>query len=174
MSTTLPRSAFPESFMDLQIRRLQRGDEAALSRFYGALPERSRFFFEPYRDTSEEAMAAVVDRSEGAVDLAFAAFHGDEILAHFFVMGVAEDVPHVGIGIAESGQGLGLGGVFLAYLLSVAKHGLARAAVGLTVIKENTRAVALYEKHGFRVVRDDVSFRTPNDSFEMRKVLNDA
>lgn len=162
-------SNFPSALLDFQIRRIQPGDAEALSRFYSELSERSRFLFEPYTDISAEAMNAVVERSERGLDSSFAAVHDGGILAHFFLMGVGDEVPHVGLGIAEAYQGLGLGGVFLAYLLSVARFGLQKEAVGLTVMKENVRAVHLYSRHGFRVVRENVSFRGLHDSYEMRK-----
>lgn len=165
----LPGSGFPSALLDFQIRCIQPGDAEALSRFYADLPERSRFFFEPYTDISAQAMNAVVERGECGLDGAFAAVHDGVILAHFFLMGVGDEVPHVGLGLAEAYQGLGLGGVFLAYLLSVARFGLRKEAVALTVMKENVRAVHLYCKHGFRVVREDVSFRGLHDSYEMRK-----
>jgi RimJ/RimL family protein N-acetyltransferase len=43
---------------------------------------------------------------------------------------------------------------------------LGKRAIGLTVVKENERALRLYAKCGFRVVRE-VTFRAEHDSFEM-------
>jgi len=169
MTEGLSASGFPNALLDFRIRRVQQGDAEALLRFYSNLPEQSRFFFEPYPGVSAETMNIVVERSERGLDRAFAAVHNGEFLAHFFIMGAEEAVPHIGLGMAEAYQGYGLGSVFLAYLLSVARYELRKEAVGLTVMKENARAVKLYCKHGFQIARADVSFRGPQDSYEMRK-----
>jgi len=158
----------PLGYLDFSIRRLQPGDETRLSEFYHALSASTRCFFEPYRDISVEAMRAVVDRTAQCVDLGMIAIEpSGNVFAHFFFGNIAEAIPHLGIGIRDDYQNRGLGSVFFAYLLSLAKYVLHKKEIGLTVVKENRRAVHLYQKHGFTVVRD-VTFRTPEDSYEMR------
>lgn len=159
---------WPPGYTDFILRRLEPGDETRLSEFYHGLSAPTRYFFEPYRDISVEAMRAVVDRTVDGVDLGMIAIEpSGTVFAHFFFGGIGETVPHLGIGIRDDYQNLGLGAVFFAYLLSLAKHVLHKKEIGLTVVKDNRRALHLYQKHGFTVVRD-VTFRTPDDSYEMR------
>ncbi len=158
--------------MDFILRCLQPGDETRLSEFYHALSAPTRHFFEPYRDISVEAMRAVIDRTVQGVDLGMIAMEpSGTVFAHFFFGNIAEPIPHLGIGIRDDYQNRGLGPVFLAYLLSLAKHVLYKKEIGLTVVKENRRAVHLYQNHGFTVVRD-VTFRTTGDSYEMQLILD--
>jgi len=161
----------PIGYQDFAVRRVQSGDEVGLARFYHSLSERSRFFFEPYKDVSPEAMREVVGRSLDGIDLHFVAEGpNDEFFAHFFFMDIARERPHLGIGIRDEYQELGLGSVFFAYLVSLGKHVLKKREIGLTVVKENVRAVRLYRKMGFQVTKD-CTFRSENDSYEMVKPL---
>ena len=113
-------------------------------------------------------MHAVVERSLAGTDLSFVALEPDgTVLAHFFFMNLEEDAPHLGIGVRDDYQNLGIGTVLLTYLLAIARRALSLRRVGLTVMKENTRAFHLYKHLGFEVVRE-VTFREKNDSYEMR------
>lgn len=163
--------SLPFGYQDFAVRRLQTGDEIRLSRFYHSLSERSRSFFEPFKDTSVEAMREVIRRSLEGVDLHFVAEGpDDDFFAHFFFMDIARECPHLGIGIRDEYQELGLGSVFFAYLLSIGRHVLKKSEIGLTVVKNNVRALRLYRKMGFQTVRD-CTFRSENDSYEMVKLL---
>lgn len=158
--------------IDFPIRRLRAGDEERLSAFYDALSERSRSFFQPYEDTSPEAMAQVVARAIEGEDLGLVAVgREDEVIAHAFVMDVAREVPHLGIGLRDEHHGQGLGTALLAHLLSLSRRELGNRRLGLTVVKRNTRAIRLYVKLGFEIVRDDVTFRSEHDSYEMQVSL---
>lgn len=55
----------------------------------------------------------------------------------------------IGMGVHDAYQGRGAGGALLAALLSTADRWLALRRVELTVYADNTRAIGLYEKHGF-------------------------
>lgn len=158
----------PNGYLDFRVRPLRTGDEEPLARFYASLSERSRFFFQPYQDTSSTALRKVVERAIAGVDLSLAVQDPEgEILGHIFYQDVAKEVPHLGIGLRDAYQDKGLGGALLGYLVGLGQHVLGKSAVGLTVVKENQRAFHLYKKHGFRVVREDVSFRLTHDSYEM-------
>ena len=159
---------YPDGYLDYAVRLLRPGDERPLAEFYANLSERSRYFFEPYTDTSVEAMREVVARSVSGADLSLAALEpGGRVIGHVFYREVDAEVPHLGIGLLDAYQDLGLGSTLLAYLISLGRHVLGKRAIGLTVMKENARARHLYEKFGFRVLRD-VTFRTTDDSHEMR------
>jgi len=162
----------PSGYMDFRIRPLEAGDAERLSRFYHALSESTRFFFEPYRDTSVEGMRAVVKRALDGTDLSLVALDAaGEVFAHIFYTNVAHDVPHLGIGLRDEYHGRGLGTALLAYLIALGKHALNKRKVGLTLIKENARAFHLYSKFGFELVRENVSCRDENDSYEMHLTL---
>ena len=108
------------------------------------------------------------DRAVQGVDLSLVATDDQgRVFAHIFYQNVAAEVPHLGIGMLDAYHGLGLGSSLFAYLVSLGRHRLGKRSIGLTVMKENTRAHHVYEKFGFRVVRD-VTFRTKDDSYEMR------
>ncbi len=158
----------PPGTMHFTLRPLRAGDETALSRFYAGLSEPSRYVYEPFKDTSAEAFRAVVARAVDGTDLSLIALDPEgNIFAHFFIGAVAHETPHLGIGLSDRYQNSGLGRVFLTHLISMARHVLKKQAIGLTVMKENGRAYNLYSKLGFRVV-GEVSFRSENDSYEMR------
>ncbi len=158
----------PPGFLDFSVRRLRSGDAEALSRFYSALSEQSCFFYEPYKDTSLAAMHAVVQRTLDGVDLGMAAFDADgNVFAHFFFGDIAQEAPHLGIGLLDAYHGLGMGAVLLSHLLSLGRHALQKKAIGLTVVKSNQRAIGLYTKFGFRIT-GEASFRAENDSHVMQ------
>jgi RimJ/RimL family protein N-acetyltransferase len=168
MDTELPSADLPRGLMDFGVRRIRRDDAPRLSEFYRSLSAQSSYFFEPFTDTSVDAMRTVVERALDGYDLSMVAFeHGGKIFAHFFYMNVSGDVPHLGIGLRDEYQELGLGGMFTMYLLALGRNVLRKRAVGLTVMKENERAVRLYRRLGFEIVRDH-TFRLPDDSYEMR------
>jgi len=156
------------------VRPLQLGDETALCRFYAGLSAQSRHYYEPFKDISEEAFRAVVQKAVEGTDLSLIALEPEgNIFAHFFIGNVTQDVPHLGIGMLDRCQNSGLGRVFLTHLIALARHSLNKQAIGLTVMKENARAFTLYSKLGFRVV-GETSFRSENDSYEMRLELKSA
>lgn len=158
----------PCGLTDFSVRRLCRGDEERLAEFYESLSDRSRHFFEPQRENSLEMMTVVVDRTLAGEDLGLIALDpSGRVIAHLFYWHISRDVPHLGIGIRDEYQNLGLGATLFAYLVALGRHALKKQAVGLTLVKENARALHLYRKFGFRIV-GDATFRQPNDSYEMR------
>ncbi|MDX9972059.1 MAG: GNAT family N-acetyltransferase [FCB group bacterium] len=173
MDTDEPHSAdLPRGLMNFSVRQVRRDDAPRLSEFYRSLSARSSYFFEPYTDTSVEAMRTVVDRAMDGYDLSLVANeHGGRVFAHFFYMNVSADVPHLGIGLRDEYQELGLGSMFMAYLLALGRNVLQKRSVGLTVLKENERALKLYTRLGFEIVRDH-TFRHPDDSVEMQLDLH--
>lgn len=162
-------------FTDFRLRTAHIEDAERLSAFYASLSPQSRHFFEPYQDTSIENLRNVITRGLDGVDVHFLALDSAQtVFAHAFFMQIAEEIPHLGIGLREEYQSLGMGGVLLTYLIGVARYILRKRAIGLTVMKENCRAVHLYQKMGFQIVRDDVTFRSPGDSYEMHRPLTQS
>ena len=153
--------------VDIRVRALREGDETILATFYATLSERSRYYFEPCSDTSVEAMREVVRRAVEKEDLSLVALNESRAFAHIFYQNIAQPVPHLGIGLSDAYQDFGLGSVLLSHLISLGRFVLGKKAIGLTVMKENRRAIHLYEKLGFHIVAE-VTFRIDNDSYEMR------
>ena len=73
--------------------------------------------------------------------------HG-KIIGHAFIKSIKTKNPSFGIGLREDYRGIGLGKKLMNYVLSKAR-GLRK--ITLTVIKENTKGRALYEKFAFKV-----------------------
>lgn len=163
----------PPGLMDFAIRRVREGDERALAEFYGSLSEASTRFFEPYRDKSVAGMAEVVRRAVAGEDLSLIVQDASgRVLGHIFFMNVGHEVPHLGIGLRDDCQNCGLGSALFVYLIGLGRHVLKKRTIGLTVMKENRRALHVYRKYGFQVVRD-VTFRTPDDSHELWLTFED-
>lgn len=159
---------------DLILRPLAAGDAPALSRFYQSLSGTTTHFFEPFRDKSIAAMQTVANRSANGEDIAFIVVEPQGgVIAHAWFGPVGAEAPHLGIGIADAWQERGLGKRLLALLIDAARTRAGRRAIGLTVMKTNARALHLYRKLGFLECRS-VTFRSPDDSFEMRLDLTSA
>ncbi|NIA15835.1 MAG: GNAT family N-acetyltransferase [Nitrospiraceae bacterium] len=160
---------FPQGYQNFSIRRLAADDAQRLGAFYNSLSAQTRLFFQPYSDTSAAGMQAAVGRAASGVDLSLVAIDpAGDVFAHIFFADVAKERPHLGIGLRDEYQNLGLGAPLLAYLLALGRHVLSKKEVGLTVRKDNHRAFRLYRRLGFEIVREDVTFREKDDSYEMR------
>jgi len=98
-------------------------------------------------------------KAAGAI-YAWAFFYGDEA-------GSMHE-PMVGIAVADSLQGKGLGKKMMQALIAAARAAPMVKALHLNVLASNTRAVALYEGLGFRRLsawhHDDHPFLTVNDT----------
>lgn len=117
-------------------------------------------------------MKEVVHRALRGDDLSLVALEPEgEVFAHIFFRDVAKEVPYLGIGLKDHYQNLGLGRPLMAYLISLARYLLQKKRIGLTVMKDNTRAIRLYLACGFHITRE-ITFRTENDSFEMELCLD--
>jgi len=160
---------------NINVRTARIEDAERLSAFYASLSDRSRYFFEPYQDTSIENLRNVITRGLDGIDIHFLALDpAQTVFAHAFFMDIAKEIPHLGIGLREEYQNVGMGGVLLMYLIAVGRYVLKKRAIGLTVNKENVRAVHLYTKMGFQIVRDDITMRAPGDSYEMHRPLTQS
>ena len=86
---------------------------------------------------------------------------------HGFVLFLPEPKPVFGIGLHQDLHGQGWGRRLMQATLDEAdaQH---IPLVTLTVLKDNLRAQALYEKMGF-CTKGDATFRLPNDCFYMER-----
>lgn len=134
----------------IKLRVLTDSDQDALLEFYLSLNSETVKFFHPWEFTIEAIQKhcqAVMDQDH--ISVVAENGHG-KIIGHAFINGIKTKKPVFGIGLREDYKGIGLGKKLMRYVLSKARaRGLRR--ITLTVIKENTKARALYEKFGFKV-----------------------
>lgn len=136
----------------LTVRRLQSGDEAALSRFYAELSPASRGMFMAHA-LDNDTLAKVTARSEAGDDLVLGLFDGQRMVGYFFLWYYRERVPLLGIGMLDEYQGRGLGRQMMELLIAAAREN-GNEGIELTTQQENDRAFALYRKVGFEYYGD--------------------
>jgi ribosomal-protein-alanine N-acetyltransferase len=107
-------------------------------------------FYDWERDPDD--LAELLDPSEWGRRY-FAADGADGELAGFFVIKAADDVAEIGLGLRPALTGRGLGGTFLDAGLRFAADRFGARSFALAVAAFNLRAIAVYERAGFREVR---------------------
>lgn len=121
---------------------------AALARFLNAIDAAGEAgFFRPHGSNTAELDALCADDVR---DLYYAAMLGTDILAYGLLRGWDEgyDVPSLGIAVAPTHRGAGLGNTMMVFLHSAARiHGAKR--IRLRVHRDNALAIALYRKRGY-------------------------
>jgi ribosomal protein S18 acetylase RimI-like enzyme len=133
------------------LRPLAENDASALAMFYNSLTPATIRTFRPLGDkTSLEVCQQIVNQN---VIYPYKRFdlvscQGTEIVGWAFLAILEGDHPDLGIVVAETLQGKGIGKALLTQLLGWAsEQGLAQ--VYLMVVKDNQRAINLYQSHGF-------------------------
>ena len=130
------------------VRPIQAQDEAALAGFYGNLsPESQAFrFFASQTDVREIAKRLAISNFESQFGLA--AFAGNELVGHAVYIVTAGSRAEIGLAIADSYQGRGLGILLLGRLAEAADH--AGIQVFTAVVKaDNHRMLDLLRDSGF-------------------------
>lgn len=152
----------------MEFRRLTADDSARLTAFYASLSDEVNWFYRPFADPSEEVLREhLTGGDEGRHIILGIVEEGGAILGHAFILSVASEDPTFGIGLHQSIHGRGLGRALMVAVLDEADR-LGLPLVTLTVMKANTRAMALYESLGFRVT-GECDFRSPGDSWCMER-----
>jgi GNAT superfamily N-acetyltransferase len=136
---------------DIQLRPLRAGDAPALLAFYNGLSRASIRTFRPLGETTTLEVCEEIVRDNAAgrgtrCDLA--ACQDEMIIGWAFLRRLDTDRPELGLGVADAHQGRGLGGALLDRLLAWAR-GRKIPTVYLIAVKDNARAVRLYESRGF-------------------------
>ena len=132
------------------IRRVGEGDANALVEFYNGLSPRSIRTFRPLgKTTTRDVCQDIVQDNVLDVEKCdFVVVDEDRIIGWSFVWGVASEEPTLGLCVADTHQGRGLGSALLDRALAAARErGLVR--VHLTVVQDNSIALRLYESRGF-------------------------
>lgn len=107
-------------------------------------------FYDSDRDPGD--LAELLDPS-GWGRRYFAVDDVDDGLAGLFVFKLAEGVAEIGLGLRPDLVGIGIGGSFVAAGLRFAAVDLGARSYALAVAAFNHRAIAVYERAGFREVR---------------------
>lgn len=138
---------------ELQVRSLKQDDVERLCTFNNRLSERSRRRFTPHA-YDRSTIEAYVRRNERGEDAVFVAVDNDgKIVAYFFLWEMDQDVPVLGIGIADEYQGVGAGFQIMELLIDCARAA-DKAGIDLTTMQENQRAFRLYSSVGFEYIGD--------------------
>jgi len=157
------RRRFPPQAVGLKdgrqgvIRPLATDDAVALGDFYATVPREDLRFYCPHPLTREKAAenAAAADSPYQVVLVLEAP---DRTIAGYAWYRWTEENASrstLGICIRRDFQGVGAGQALLARLLEIAQE-IGPPIVSLTVQLANARGRALYQKMGFRVVREQV------------------
>jgi ribosomal protein S18 acetylase RimI-like enzyme len=156
------RERYPPISMTLQDRQVKLallavGDAEALGDFYAAQPRATYRFYCPHPLTRENAaLVAAKALSPTWVALIAKDAHGT-IVGYASYRWESDDsrASTFGICIRPAYRGVGLGQALSARLFEIAAD-VGPPVMSLTVQKANLRALALYRKMGFRVVREQM------------------
>lgn len=151
-----PLSVTAKDGRAMLIRPLRRDDGPALAAFYELIPAADQLFYYPHPLTRENAfknaetalspcaVVLIIDDQEGHIG-GYAWFR--------WVEGARESV--FGICLISSFKGHGLGEQLMRRLAEIA-HVVGPDIMSLTVQKKNPRAVLLYQKMDFKIIRDQL------------------
>jgi GNAT superfamily N-acetyltransferase len=139
------------------LRLLDPADAEALGEFFESVPREDCRFYSPYKLTRLKAAERAADSLHACSILLVAEDEGRRIVGIATCDWKDAHSPSGGFGLCvrRGFQGVGLGGRLMARLLEIAAQ-VGPPVVTLTVQLANPRAVALYRKMGFRVVREQV------------------
>lgn len=133
----------------VDVRPLTSRETAGLARFAASLSPASRAFFLPH-DYDDATLARHVARNARGSDLSLVTAAGPEIVGYAFLWEFDLRFPLLGLGVADTWQGRGLGSRLLDLLINEARAA-DREGIELTTVPANISARHLYESRGFRV-----------------------
>lgn len=135
---------------ELTLRQVRSGDEEGLVNFRMGLSNASRNYFEGH-SWDFRKLTNIIKKSQKGIDYRIVIIDKKgKIIGYGFLQDIYGSEPILGIGILDEYQNCGIGKILLSNLISVAKK-LNKKHVLLTVIKENSRAIYLYKKLGFKI-----------------------
>ncbi len=140
----------------IEIRNATNQDTAALKEFLlKGLGDHSRFLFAPYPYAGDldGAIQRMLSECQLKKTLLYHAWHKGGIIGHFFLGGIQEPVPGLGIAVADNYHGKKLGNLFMTILVA-AGHFAGSRAIELTTNPQNLSGFHLYQKLGFVHVGD--------------------
>ena len=143
MQTTLKNSR------TIVVRRKTTEDGKALGEMLANCSERTYYFFHPYPLTHQSGLKVAADENI----ICFIAEVSDDTAVGYVWIGRESDVPTLGICVRDGWQGLGVGRTLMECIIAEAKR-LGKEGIQLTVMKDNTNAIALYQSVGFIIDGD--------------------
>lgn len=135
---------------EVTVRTLGRDEGQRLREFYNGLCQNSLRLFRPLgcEASLEQCHQIAADASGERYDLVTVV--GDRLVGWAFLCRMNEDIPHLGIGLADDHLGKGLGTLLMQGLVDEARR-RGKKGIDLIVVQDNDRAIRLYERFGFRV-----------------------
>lgn len=138
------------------IRPLRMEDGPALAAFYEQIPAADQFFYCPHPLTRENAFK----NAEKALNPCVVVLVIDDQCGHiggyaWFRWAEGSRESGFGICLLPAFKGQGLGEKLMERLLEIA-HDIGPDFMALTVQKKNPRAVILYQKMGFHIIREQL------------------
>jgi len=148
------------------LRFLREADAGALGDFYESVPREDFRFYLPHALSREEA-AAEAARADDPCFVCLVAETDRGALAGYawYRWEPGADKSGFGICIRRGWQSAALGGALMTRLLDIAAE-VGPPVMRLTVQLANTRAVALYRRMGFEVVREQTRQANPEFGFD--------
>jgi putative acetyltransferase len=140
----------------LVVRRVRRDDAAALAATMSD-PQIARGLLQMPHGSEDFWRKRIDDMPAGnaALDIMLVAERGGIVLGHAGLLGVAalrrRHAAGLGISVARSAQGQGVGTALMAALVDWADNWAQLLRLELTVFTDNVAAIALYRKFGFEV-----------------------
>jgi GNAT superfamily N-acetyltransferase len=139
------------------VRPLVISDADQLAAFYNGLSAATIRTFRPLGDkTSQDVCLRLSNENEARPRTRYdlLAWSGEAIVGWVFLSSLNSAEPQLGVVVADAVQGRGLGNALLVRLLGWARAiGIGR--VYLIVVKDNRRAIDLYQRHGFVIYGDE-------------------
>jgi len=137
--------------LPVTLRVLQEGDAPALLRFYNSLSPASIRTFRPLGErTSLDVCRTIVQDTvvDGGTRIDVVATHNNAIVGWAFVSGLEGAEPGLGLAVLDAFHGQGLGSALLDLVLDYTRR-RGVPTVYLVAVKDNLRAIKLYESRGF-------------------------
>ena len=136
----------------VEIRRLEEGDEDILFHFLQSLSETTIYYFEPHpmdRDSARQ-LVSEVNQDKSVIRFLATIWEGsaEKAVGYAFLWKLDRDLASLGIGVSDQYQGRGLGKALMNVLLDTARD-IGRKEIGLSVAEANEKAISLYQKMGF-------------------------
>ncbi|MGF1702072.1 GNAT family N-acetyltransferase [Photobacterium makurazakiensis] len=138
--------------MDVIIRHIEASDFSALREILASTEAYSSTLQLPYPSLGmwEKRLEATPDNVYRLV-----AECNDEVIGEISLSVQAnprrKHVADIGMVVRGDRQGQGIGSKLLAAIIELAEQWLAVSRIELTVYTDNSKAIALYEKHGFKI-----------------------
>ena len=170
-----PRRVTLKGDIPVSIRLLTREDASALGEFYAAIPAEDEFFYRPYPLTREQAAKVAAWSSSPFHVCVVAEMGAAEIAGYAWYRWQDEESVQSGFGIcvARSVHRKGLGTALMQRVLEIGEQ-IGPPVMTLTVQKANPRAVKLYERVGFCIVREQERGTDSEPEYYMERPMRAA